>query len=635
VITALDIAQVEPVAQDRVFGAAGSYVRVIGVATGEVDPDRVGNRGIANLDKAPRNARGLVEYQTDFFVLRPADPARGNGRLLYEVNNRGRKLLFANLCQGAQGNDLKTSADFGDGLPLRLGFTIAWSGWDATIARGTASLGLSAVVPAEAGRPITGLVRDEFVPGTRPDSPSDSFRLSYAAATLDQATARLSRRRRSGDAREALPSSAWEFVDARRVRLLPAGTKPDPGVIYELVYAARDPAVLGLGFAATRDMVSHLRYAAAAEAAVGRLPSHAIAFGISQAGRYLRDHIAQGFNRDEAGRRVFDGVLAHTAGIGRVFLNEHFAQPFRTNTQHEDHDYPENTFPFSTAAMADPVTGQRGGLFRGDGCDPVLMQTNTSTEYWQKGASLLHTDPLATGDVALPETARVYLIAGTQHAGRAGLPRDRGPDVNPRNPHDPMPALRALLVALDAWVAAGRPPPPSAVPRLAEGTLVPPEAIGFPVIPGTAVARATNVVAPAGDWTDPQPPTGIYRTLVCRVDEDGNEIAGVRLPDIAVPLATYTGWNLYRAPYPEGELADRDGSFLPFPATEAARRQAGDPRRSLAERYGSRAAYLAAVAKTVAALVVDRLLLPEDAERYLEQARANEAFTGSVSAGPL
>jgi hypothetical protein len=623
-ITSLAIERVETVAEGRAFGDVGAYERVIGVASGEVDPHRLENRGIANLDKAPRNAAGRVAYQTNFFVLRPAEAARGNGRLLYEVSNRGRKLLFSNLCAGAQGNDLKTAADFGDALPLRLGFTIAWSGWDASVARANAALGMTAPTPTAAGAPIIRRIRDEFVAGTRPDSPTDSFRLSYAAVTAHRAAPQLSVRRRHGEARVLLPGTAWEFVDERSVRLLPAGTRPEPGSIYELVYAARDPVILGLGFAATRDFVSHLRHDPAAESVCGRTPSHALGFGISQAGRYLRDHIAQGFNRDEAGRRVFDGVLAHTAGIGRVFLNEPFAQPFRTATQHEDHDFPENAFPFSTAVMDDPITARRGSLFRDDGCDPLFMQTNTSTEYWQKGASLLHTDPLGRRDVTLPERARVYLIGGTQHAGRAGLPRDRGPAVNPRNPHNPMPALKALLVALDQWVAAGRPPPPSAVPTIADGSLVPAEALAFPAIPGAGIARAANAIAPVGDWTDPRHPPPPCRTLVCRVDADGNEVAGVGLPDIAVPLGTYTGWNLYRAPFPDGELADRDGSFLAFATTEAERRQTGDPRRSLDERYAGRAIYVVAVEKAVSALVAKRLLLLEDAERYLAQARAGE-----------
>ena len=621
-LTRIEILRREEVADGAAFGEAGAYLRLIGTAAGDLDPDRPENRGIVNLDKVPRNAGGRVDYSCDVFILRPADPARGNGRLLYEVNNRGRKMLFANLCAAPAGNDLKMRADFGDALPLRLGFTLAWSGWDASVTRANAALGLTVAPPIADGQPVTGMVRDEFVAGTRPESPTETFRLSYPAATLDRSAAGLTRRRRRADPREAVPASGWEFVDERRVRLLPAGTRPEPGTIYEFTYRARDPLPLGIGLAATRDVVSHLRYDRDTAGLLGRQPGHALAFGISQAGRYLRDHIAQGFNRDEAGRRVFDGVLAHTAGIGRVFLNQPFAQPFRTNTQHEDHDFPENEFPFSPAAMADPLTGKTAALLRGDGSDPLLIQTNTSTEYWQKGASLLHTDPMGESDVALPDGVRLYMIAGTQHGGRPGSPRDRGPAVHLRNPHNPMPALRALLVALDEWVASGRPAPPSLVPTLAEGSLVPAEALSFPALPGVAVAQRTNAVAPPGDWIEPQAPERVYRSLVCGVDTDGNEVAGLRLPDIAVPRGTYTGWNLYAPPYPEGELADRDGSFIPFAKSNAERLDNGDPRPSLEERYPAPAAYVAQVERVVTALLAQRLLLPEDAALCLAEARA-------------
>ena len=223
--------------------------------------------------------------------------------------------------------------------------------------------------------------------------------------------------------------------------------------------------------------------------------------------------------------------------------------------------------------------------------------------------------------MALPENSRVYMIAGTQHGGRAGATTDPGPNINPRNPHNPMPAVRALLVALDEWVVSGKAPPPSRVPTLAAGTLVEPDKTGFPAVPGAAVVRVTNQVAPPGDWVHPKPSDKAYRTLVCKVDADGNEAAGMRLPDIAVPLATYTGWNEYKPPYPEGEIADRDGSCLPFAFDKAARQAAGDPRPSIAERYASGADYLAKVQAVVTALQKDRLLLAEDAERYLDRAR--------------
>ena len=610
----MDIKAVEPLAEGTAFGAAGAYERVIGTATGEVEPADPANRGIALIDKAPRNARGMVEYATDIFILRPKDPARGNGRILYEVNNRGRKMLFGNIADGPQGvNDPRTVADVGNGFPLRRGWTIVWSGWDPDAPRANMGLALTAPVATDGGQPIVQSVRDEFVSGTRVGV-LDAFKLSYEIASPDGA--KLTVREHQSD----LPQEvAWTVIDAKSVKL--ADGKPKPGYIYEFIYRGTKPKVQGLGFAATRDFVSWLKHDPKAVEATGRPISHALAIGFSQAGRYLRNHISEGFNRDEQGRKVFDGIHSHIAGIGRVFFNTSFAQPARTGTQHEDHDYPENEFPFSTATVSDPLTGKTGALFRGDGSDPLLIETNTSTEYWQKGASLLHTDPLGTRDIALPENSRVYMIAGTQHGGRAGATTDPGPNINPRNPHNPMPAVRALLVALDEWVVSGKAPPPSRVPALVDGTLVEADKTGFPAVRGAAVVRVTNRVSPPGDWVRPAPAAKAYCTLVCKVDADGNEAGGVRLPDIAVPLATYTGWNEYKPPYPAGEIADRDGSCLPLLADKAAREASGDPRLSIAERYRSGADYLGKVQAVVAALLADRLILPEDAEKYIERAR--------------
>ena len=618
-LLSLDIERIETLADGAPFGDAGAYERVIGRAKGEVDPRDPANKNIALIDKAPLNANGKVEYATDIFILRPKDPARGNGRILYEVNNRGRKMLFGNIADGPQGvNDPKTMADVGNGFPLRQGYTIVWSGWDPDAPRVNMGLGLTAPVATDNGQPIVKVVRDEFCSGTRGGA-IEVFKLSYEATTQEQPRATLTVRERADDEPRELPLNQWSFVDARSIKLR-EGTKPKPGYLYEFRYEAKNPKVLGLGFAATRDVISWLRYDPAAIAATGGKISHALAIGFSQAGRYLRNHISEGFNSDEAGRKVFDGIHSHIAGVGRIFFNTPFGQPARTGTQHEDHGFPENEFPFSTANLADPLTGKKGSLFRGDGSDPMLIETNTSTEYWQKGASLLHTDPVGTEDVTLPENSRVYMIAGTQHGGRAGATTDPGPNINPRNPHNPMPAVRALLVALDEWVVSGKEPPPSRIPTLAAGTLVEPDKTGFPAVPGAAVVKVTNQVAPPGDWVHPKPADKAYRTLVCKVDADGNEAAGVRLPDIAVPLATYSGWNEYKPPYPVGELADRDGSCMPFAVDKAAREAAGDPRPSISERYKSGADYVAKVQAAVSALQKDRLLLAEDAKSYVERA---------------
>jgi Alpha/beta hydrolase domain len=597
-ITSIEIKAVEPLADSAPFGAAGAYERVIGVAKGEVDPKAPQNKGIALIDKAPVNAGGKVEYTTDFFILRPKDPAKGNGRILYEVNNRGRKMLIGNLCDGPQGmNDPKTVADLGNAFPLRQGWTIVWSGWDPDAPRANMGLGLTAPVATDHGKPIVQTVRDEFVSGTRGGA-LEAFKLSYEMANQDGA--KLTVRERQADAPQDV---AWTAIDAKSIKL--ADGKPKPGYIYEFTYQATKPKVQGLGFAATRDFVSFLRHAPAGREATGGAITHALAIGFSQAGRYLRHHISEGFNRDEQGRPVFDGIHSHIAGVGRLFFNVPFSQPARTSTQHEDHTAPEAWFPFSTATLEDPLTRQKGSVFRGDGCDPKLIETNTSTEYWQKGASLLTTDPMGMKDVDLPSNTRAYMIAGTQHGGRAGATTDAGHNVNPRNPHNPMPAVRALLVALDNWVAKGLEPPATRTPTLRDGTLVEPDKTGFPSIPGAAVVKVTNLVKPSSG-------TGAYRTLVSKVDADGNEVAGIRLPDIAVPLAAYTGWNEYKPPYPRGELADRDGSYFAFAPEK------------ISARYGNRAGYVAKVRTTIEQLKNDRLLLQEDADRYIERAQKEE-----------
>jgi hypothetical protein len=393
---------------------------------------------------------------------------------------------------------------------------------------------------------------------------------------------------------------------------------------------------LGIGLAATRDLLSFLRYEARDRAGTanpvalnGGNPGVAavLAFGVSQSGRYLRDHIALGFNQDEIGRKVIDGVLTHVAGIGKVFANYEFGQPYRTRTQHEDHGFPENHFPFAHATLTDPVTGQTGGLWRGDGFDPLVIEVNTSTEYWQKGASLLHTDPQGQQDIAIPASVRHFLIAGTQHGGRSGMRAARGSGVHPRNPHDPTPALRALLVALDRWVTEGVEPPASRVPTVTTRTLVAPKDLSFPAIPEVQAPGFANRVDVLADWVNPESrPASPYTPLVPQVDTDGNEVNGIRLPAIAVPLATHTGWNLYRAPYPEGELCDREGSYIPFARTKAERQANGDPRLSLEERYGNHEAYVQKVKEVVRELQKARLLLPEDAARFVDEAAGTDLF---------
>jgi hypothetical protein len=644
-ITEIRIEAVEPFAEGHAFGAAGAYERVRGVAKGELDPASPQHAGIVHLDKAPRNGRGMVEYEVDIFMLRPADPKKGSGILYYEVLNRGNKQLGTRLLDVTSGgvlalNDLKTRAHAGNGFLFERGYTIVWSAWDPDVSG--ANVRMTARFPPvlENGQPMVRRIREEFQVGKRTAMDVEVARLNYPAVSTDRSKARLTVRDRHSDGRTEIPSDQWEFADARSIRLLPKGTKFATAAIYELWYEATGAKVVGMGFAAVRDVVSFLRYERADQHGnANPLASygirHTLAFGGSQAGRFLRHYIELGMNKDLSGRKVFDGVYSHTAGAGKVFANHSFAEPGRTSTQHEDHEYPENWFPFSTAMTTDPLAGKTGALMRGDGFDPLMIETNTSTEYWQKGASLLTMDATGSRDLALPPNSRVFMIAGTQHGGRAGLRGARGVCANPTNPHSPAPAMRALVVALEQWVTEGLAPPASRVPTIAAGTAVEYGAVPMPRVTDFTVTRDGNRFGPPVDWNNPpgaKGPAGVavlageqyYGTRVAAVDADGNETSGVLLPPIAVPLGTYTGWNLYaRIP---SELCDRDGSYIPFARTRAERQAAGDPRPSIAERYGSRETYVAKVRAVADALVRDRLLLPADAEAYVKAAQGSDRF---------
>jgi hypothetical protein len=633
-ITDISVTDIRNFADGHEFGAADAYVRITGVAKGTLDPAAPGNQGIVDLDRAPRNAKGLVEYATDFDILRPKDALRGSGILVYDVPNRGSKRIFNllddfHINDPAHANDPMTKEDAGLGFLLGRGYSLVWSGWDPGAPKVNNNLGADFPPALGGGKPVSGRIRDEFHIGTRAPGDGSVRRLSYPAASLDQPQARLTVRARESDRRSEIARSEWEFVDERSIRLLPEGKKFEPIKIYELWYEATGAKVLGIGYASVRDLVSFFRYRSANR---GGIPNplvsgmsevrHALAFGVSQSGRFLRHFLELGMNSDESGERVFDGILSHVAGAGKVFANHRFGMPGRTATQHEDRLYPENWFPFSQAAVSDPLSGTTGSLATG----AKIIETNSSTEYWQKGASLVHSDPATGADIALPGNARAYLIAGTQHGGRPGVDPRPGPCVNPRNPHSATPALRALFVALEEWVTQGREPPASRVPSLAEGTAVKAETIRLPRVPGFAHPPGANRIAAPVDWVDPpeEGPERFYETFVAAVDADGNEVAGIRLPPIAVPLGTYTGWNVYRA-QPD-ELADRDGSLIPFARNAAEREAADDPRPSLAERYGSRDAYVAKVEAAAAALVAERLLLADDAERFVAAARECDRF---------
>jgi len=634
----LEIERIEDAFGGTRFGDVGRYKKITGRFHGAVDPKHPLNREIVNLDKAPLDGSGHVAYSVDFCVLRPEDPSTGNCCLLFDTSNRGDKLALIDINgaeKGPTSNDPTTAADAGNGYLMREGYTVLFSAWQGGVADEEQKMLARYPVATDRGKPIVATTREEILLGQNAQlAPAP---LSYPAADLDPARATLTVRQQEFDPRVPVDSNRWRYLSPTSIEIDPVlgfGT----GALYEFIYPARDPIVMGLGFAAVRDIVSFFRYEARdADGAANALdfkmanPDFVIAYGRSQPGRFLREFLRLGFNRDDAGRKLFDGIYASIAGSRRIDLNAAFSQPGRFHRQHEDHLYPEDQFPFTYATRSDPRTGRVDGILRRaqeTGTCPKVIHVDSSTEFWQGRSSLLVTDEEGR-DIEVPEEVRLYLFAGTQHAGpvmmkHAGI-FSQDP-IYPVNTVDYAPLNRSLVAALRTWVRGEAEPPPSRFPRVDDGTLVPPfpkEVPGFPDIPGVRYPAVVNELSSVN--YDTQPPTPIpgtdYRLLVPKLDADGNEIAGIRLPEVAVPRATLTGWNLRSARFAEDALM-LVGSCFPFPATREERERSGDPRLSIEERYPSHAAYVEAVREAVEALNRERLLLAEDVERYVEAARA-------------
>ena len=625
----------EPVLGGRPFGLAGPYETVVGTVEFALDPAARQNQAGVDLAKAPRDQRGEVVFTADLFLVKPVDVRRGNGRLYYEVPNRGGKGILRRL-QYAEGALVpRTPAELGDGWLMRQGFSMAWMGWQWDLPERPGLLGLRAPVATGDGKVIAGLVRAVVIASERKaEAPlADQGHQAYAPSDPASPDSRLFVRDHGLAAPRLLPRASWRFVGGSGVAL-DGGF--DPGRIYEVVYRSRDPRVVGCSLAATRDLVSYLKNEPGEGNPLAGVRL-ALGHGISQSGRFLRHFLYQGFNEDEQGRRVFDGLFVEVAGAGRGSFNHRFAQASRDGHQHWNVLYPTDLFPFTDAAETDPETGETGGLLdraTATGTVPKLFHVVTAYEYWNRAASLMHTDPTGRRDAPLPETSRLYLIASARHgvgslpAAEGGTPGNDG--LLATNVNDFRPALRALVHALDSWVAEGVLPPPSLYPRIADGTLVPPENAGWPAVPGARLplVRLEPVRADRGpDWargviTIEPPRLGrVFPALVPAVDEDGNDRAGLRLPEIAVPLASQTGWS-WRHPKtgaPDALVAYL-GSYLPFAWTKAERETKGDPRPSVEERYCGRADYLGRVAEAALSLVRRRLLLPEDVPFVLERA---------------
>ena len=648
----IEIIERAPFAEGAAFGTVGSYERIRGRLHFAVDPEGPANARIVDLKLAPHDKRGLVTFAADFILLRPQDLSRGNRRLLYEVTNRGNLGALAFFNEAPWNNAPTSRGNAGDGFLLEQGYSLLWSGWNWDVLPGDRRLQIELPVATEDGAPITGTVAAEFVVSgwTRSAPFMWGNSRGYPPASLTAPDARLTVRTEPDAPRTEIPRDHWRFARLDGARLVPDPKQVfhfagfEPGLIYEVVYPVQGPRVVGLGLAAIRDAISFFRFEAAdATGTANPLaqagapdPETALIFGISQSGRVIQHMLWQALHVDEAGRMVFDGALIHVAGAGKGSFNHRFAQTTRHPSHLEDQQYPADFFPFTTTPGRDPLTGAKGDVLeraRVAGALPRLFYTTTSTEYWTRAASLLHTDVAGSKDVPLHPRARLYFLAGAQH-GNWRFP-ERSPFQNCGNPLDHRPPMRALLLALDAWVSEDRAPPDSVYPKLAAGTLGSVEDYrrAFPKIPELAVPSG-NLQPPRldlgphfandgiADWQPPKfgPP---YVTRVPLPDADGNDLGGIRLPDLAVPLGTYTGWNL-RGPEigAPDKLARWSGSFVPFAPTEAARRAAGDPRPSLEARYASRADYRDRIEAAARELITDGFLRADDVPELTARAIA-------------
>ena len=626
----------EPFADGHVFGDAGAYERLKGKLHYAIDPADPANRAIVDLDLAPVDHRGLVTFSGDFILLRPMDADRGNGTLLYEVNNRGSLGLLSMFNLASRTNNPNGLHHAGDGLVFERGYSMLWSGWNWDVVAGGERLLIDLPIAKDNDETITGPVAAEFVP--RQPALSAPFMWGhskgYPPVDPDDPKAELSWRDEPADERNVMPRASWRFSDFDASRIPPQPTRITandplmPGRIYEVAYEARDPHVVGLGLAAIRDAISHFRFE---DATTGPAISSSLIFGISQSGRVINHMIWEGLHVDEAGRNLIDGALVHVAGAGKGSFNHRFAQTTRHPSHLEDHQYPADVFPFTTIPIANPVTGDEGSMLdaaRALGAVPKIVYTTTSTEYWTRAASLLHTDVLGQKDVPMAPDTRLYFFAGAQHGNwRWDV---RGPYEHCTNALDHRFGMRALLIALQHWIDGENDPPESVYPTIKAGTLgsVAQYRERFPDIPSVRLPIG-NLQPPRLDLGPRFASEGIvglkadrlgqpYMTTVPMPDDDGIDRGGIRLPEIAVPVATYTGWNLRRvetgAP---DKLARWSGSMLPFAADEAARLGAGDPRPSLGTRYRSRDVYAEEINAATKRLVDQRLLLEGDVDQIL------------------
>ena len=627
-------------------GAGFSYESISGVAYFAIDPAQNANKEIADIQFAPINARGLVEFAADFRILVPSSDI-ANGGLLYNVNNRGGS---------------RFPPEIGLDHPLSgLGFTYLATGWINELTSAEGRLRLHAPIVQDGANSITGEVRYEVTVSSKTTEAvniAGSDHLAYAPTDTGLANAKLTRRLYQKDPRVPIERSSFSLsvVDQAQsnqpeVSLTVEGGF-EPGVIYELIYEAKDPVLAGAGMAGIRDLVSLIRFGGQGSDQLSSLDlpaiEHTVAWGNSQSGRLLRQFMYDGFNADTMGRKVFDGIIPVIAGGGYGMFNLRFAMPTRTNGQHSNYLFPNDLFPFTYGESADPFTGRVDsvlGKARATDTVPKVMHIQTSNEYWVRAGSLPHTNPEGTEDAVLPDEVRFYTIGGSQHGSGSGRPRPASSGQLPPNPNMWSPFADTLLVAMYNWVANGEEPPASRYPKIADGSLVASHVDGR--INRAAWKRMNGINHPSaiyqpayvdygGDWPanrivvsrHPDYSDSMYQALVPAVNNDNNDSsASTILPPLTqVPLATFVPWNMRAVDSgAEKSLARLTGGYVPLPANTAVAVQSRDPRNSIAGLYSSFEDYLAQYEAATDTLIAEGYLLPGFKDTIMNIARANES----------
>lgn len=670
-LTRLEVSKREVVANGQAFGSAGAYEKLTGRAWFEVDPKLERNAAVFDLNHAPLNARGLVEFSADMVILKPVDPAKGSNTLFFEVNNRGRKISFGRMqdtAADANMNDPMAVGDFGNGFLMKRGYVVAWVGWGADIAPGDHRLTVDFPVARENGKPLSERILTEFSdrnfnggrPVTLPLSGGMAFK-PFPAVSTDKKQAEAELYTLASDSSmpsgpdiprgEPVADDDWAFADC------PDGWPGTPSVNhiclkggfrndrnYHLLYRATDSPVMGLGYVTSRDFVSFLKNDEKDDAGnpnpVFGIRT-ALCQGISSSGMYLRDFLYQGFNVDEKERQVCQGMHIHVAGAQKLYLNYRFAQPNPFTQQHRERYVPDTNFPRQYSVRINPFTRVPDGILKRPMTDPKIIHSDTSNEYWQFRAGLTGASEGGSMDFSESPKVRRYLLSSLQHGGfKPDVPSHGIADKQCEqltNVTHPGPLLRALVAALDEWVVKNTAPPDHRVPKIADATLVAPADLKFPKIPGVTYHALYNGSGDRDFGPRVRNNSGVvdllipvtratHKILVPQVDSIGNDISGIRHPLVEAPAATLLGWNTRTPAFGGPNLCDLLGSTIPLPKSKADAQAAGDPRPSLEELYGTHDGYVQKVAEAARKLEAQRLMLAEDVEIVIREAEASSVL---------